>query len=370
MDLNLVKLFLPMAITFVIGMGVTPTLTKYFYKFKLWKRNPRNDDAVAMSDNEESLNKHGIHPEKISEEFKELNRKNNEELHTPRVGGVVIWLSIILTSLLVFLIFVIFPNENTAKLEFISRNQTLLPFAALILGSLVGLVDDLFVIFAKRGIFAHGLPRRHMILIVTSMALIFGLWFFFKLDVQSIAIPFIEARLNLGWLIVPLFILVTLGTFSSGVIDGIDGLAGGVMASIFSALTVIAFLQNQIDLAVLSGVVVSALLVFLWFNIPPARFYLGETGMLGLTLMLSVFVFFTDTVLLLPIIGLPLVITSLSSFVQIVSKKIWGPEGKILKIAPLHHHLEAIGWSRAKITMRYWIISIFCAVLGIIISII
>jgi phospho-N-acetylmuramoyl-pentapeptide-transferase len=369
-DLNLVKLFFPVVLTFVVGMGVTPILTKYFYKYKLWKRNARNNDAVLMEGDKTNVNKHGVHREKISDEFKELNKRNDEELHTPRVGGMVIWVSILLTSALIFLIFVLFPSEATAKLEFISRNQTLLPFTALIIGSLVGLGDDLLVIFKEKGRFMHGFPRKYMISIVTVLSVVFGLWFFDKLGVTSISVPFLEMQLNLGWGIIPLFVLVTLGTFSSGVIDGIDGLAGGVMATIFSALSAIAFFQGQFDIAVLCAVVVAALLVFLWFNVPPARFYLGETGMLGLTMMLAVIVFLTDTVLLLPIIGLPLVVTSLSSFIQIMSKKLWGPGGKVFKIAPLHHHFEAVGWSRPKITMRYWIISIFCAVLGIVIALI
>lgn len=358
MSLNLIKLFLPIILTFFVGMFITPLLTDFMYKYRLWKHSSRSD--------EKNVNKDNIG---MSNAFQEINKKTKEsEVSTPRVGGVVVWMSVILTSAFVFLIFILFPNDTTSKLEFISRNQTLLPFLALILGSLVGLADDLLVIFKKQGTFAHGLPRKYMISIVTLMGLVFGVWFFTKLGISSISIPFSELRLELGWFIIPFFVFVTLGTFSSGVIDGIDGLAGGVMASIFSAYSLIAYFQNQIDLSVFCAVIVAALLVFLWFNVPPARFYLGETGMLGLTLTLSVVVFLTDSVLLLLIIGFPLVITSLSSFLQIVSKKIRGPQGKIFKVAPLHHHFEAVGWSRPKITMRYWIISIFFGVTGVIIS--
>ncbi len=207
-----------------------------------------------------------------------------------------------------------------------------------------------------------------MFAFVGLVGLLFALWFYFKLGTNSVHIPFLDIDLYLGWLFVPFFIFVVMGTFSSGVIDGIDGLAGGVMATIFASYATIAFFQNQIDIAAFSGVVAGGILAFLWINIPPARFYMGETGMLGLTLTLTVIAFLTNQVLLLPVIGFPLLFTSLSSFLQIISKKIYGPEGKIFKVAPVHHHFEAIGWSRAKITMRYWIISVVFSVTGIIIA--
>jgi phospho-N-acetylmuramoyl-pentapeptide-transferase len=362
MSLNLIKLFLPIIVTFFVGMMITPILTNWMYKYKLWKRSARKNGADHVLDE-----KGKMHPDAISEEFQKITNEQ-EEIRTPRVGGIVVWASVLLTSFLMFIAFVVFPNETTSKLEFVSKNQTLLPFIALIMGGVVGLVDDFLTIRAPQGTFVNGLPRNYMIGLIVILGTIFGVWFFTKLGITSIAIPFSEWRIEFGWLIVPVFIIVTMGTFSSGVIDGIDGLAGGVMASIFSAYSLISYFNNQIDLAVFCAVVTAALLVFLWFNVPPARFYLGETGMLGLTLSLAVVAFLTDSVLLLPIIGFPLVITSLSSFIQIVSKKIRGPEGKVFRVAPIHHHFEAIGWSRPKITMRYWIISIFFAVAGVIIS--
>ena len=184
----------------------------------------------------------------------------------------------------------------------------------------------------------------------------------------SIHIPF-GGFLYLGILIIPFFITVALATFSGGVIDGIDGLSGGVLASIFAAYSVIAYVNNQIDLAAFSGVITGATLAFLWFNMPPARFYMGETGMMGLTLTLAAFAFLTDSVLILPIVAMPLVITSLSVIIQMISKKTRGGK-KIFKVAPLHHHFEALGWPSYKVTMRFWILSIVFAVIGIILAII
>lgn len=366
MNLGLIKLFLPVVLTFLFGVLITPILTKYFYKFRMWKRSPRTENNINKGDEERV--KGGVLPEDMSKDFQRVHN-TEEELRTPRVGGSIIWLSIILSSIFLFLLATFFPNEITQRLNFISKNQTLLPFIALILGSLWGLADDLMTIYVTKGKFANGFPRKYMLSFVLVVAIAFGLWFFLKLDYTAIKIPILNQFIELGWLIVPVFVLIMLGSFSSGVIDGIDGLAGGVMATVFASIATIAFFQNQIDIAAFSGVLAGAILSFLWFNIPPARFYMGETGMLGLTLCLTVLVFLTDTVLLLPVIGLPLVVTSLSSFLQIIGKKIWGPEkGKIIRVAPIHHHFEAIGWSRAKITMRYWIISVIAGVTGIIIA--
>jgi len=171
----------------------------------------------------------------------------------------------------------------------------------------------------------------------------------------------------LGWLIIPLFLTVMLGLFSSGVVDGLDGLSGGIMAVIFSAYAVIAFSQNQIDLAAFCGATTGAILAFLWFNIPPARFYMSETGILGLTTSLSVIVFLTQSVVILPIIALPLVATSLSVIIQLAAKKYW--RRKIFLVAPLHHHFEALGWPAYKVVMRYWVLAVVFAIIGLILAV-
>lgn len=356
MSLSLIKIFLPAALAFFIGIFITPLITHYLFKYKMWKRRPRTDDTLD-----------GL--EEISAEYKRVQNAE-EEMRTPRPGGVVVWMSVFLATAVVYLISKIIPTPETIKLDFLSRSQTWLPIFTLIAGSLIGLADDLLTIYVRRGIFANGFPRLWMIGIVSVVGLVSGLWFFLKLDVSAIHVPF-DGMWELGWLIVPLFLLVFLGTFSSGVIDGIDGLAAGVMSTIFAAFGTIAYFQGQIDIAAFCGALIGALLAFLWFNIPPARFYLGETGMLGLVFTLPIIAFLTNQVLLLPVIAIMLVVTSLSSLIQIVSKKIRGPvKGKVFRVAPLHHHFEAIGWPRTKIVMRYWVISVIFAVIGILIALI
>jgi len=185
---------------------------------------------------------------------------------------------------------------------------------------------------------------------------------------SSVHLPF-YGDIFLGIYFIPFFVAVMLALFSSSVIDGLDGLAGGVMAAIFASFAGIAFFQNQIDLAAFCLVVLGGILAFLWFNIPPARFYMSETGILGLTTTLTVVAFLTDSVLVLPVIALPLLITSFSVIIQLLSKRFRHGK-KVFLVAPLHHHFEAIGWPPYKVVMRYWVISIVMAIIGMIIAII
>ena len=170
--------------------------------------------------------------------------------------------------------------------------------------------------------------------------------------------------------LVPLFVLAALFIYASGVIDGIDGLAGGVFAAIFAAYAGIAFFQNQIDLAAFSATITGATLAFLWFNIPPARFYMSETGTMALTLALVTIAFMTDSLgdghglLSLGFVAFPLVATVLSNIIQIASRKLRKGK-KVFRIAPLHHHFEAIGWPSYKVTMRYWVLSVMFAITGV-----
>jgi phospho-N-acetylmuramoyl-pentapeptide-transferase len=347
--INLLKVILPIFVSFIVGGLITSPLTTFFYKQKLWKKVARQVD----------------NPDPVSAAFMKVHN-DKDEVRTPRTGGIIIWLSAFITVLF-FVALAFFWPENAlyAKLNFFSRNQTLLPLFGLLAGALIGLFEDWLEIRPQSDT-THGLSSKYLIAIVVVIGAIAGWWFYCKLGITDLRVPFIAARLSLGWLIVPAAVLVTLGTFSSRVIDGIDGLAGGVMATIFTAYSFIAYTQNQLDIAAFAAVITGGILVFLWFNIPPARFYMGETGMLALTVTLAIIAFLTDTVLLLPIIALPLVVTSLSSALQIASKKYFGK--KIFRVAPIHHHFEVLGWSRPKITMRYWIISVMCALIGIIIS--
>ncbi len=254
-------------------------------------------------------------------------------------------------------------------MSFLSRGQTIVPLFALLAASLLGLIDDVFQIIGKGNYAGDAIVYRKIkIATIVIIGVLIGSWFFYKLGVSSISIPFLGA-IDIGFLFIPFFILVMLAVFSSSIVDGIDGLAGGLMAEVFAAYATIAFFHNQIDLAAFCAVLAGGILAFLWFNIPPARFYMGETGILGLTITLSVVAFLTDSVAVLPIIAFPLVITSLSAIAQMLSKKMRGGK-KIFIVAPIHHHFEAKGWPSYKVTMRFWIIGVIFATLGIILALV
>jgi len=349
---NAIKIFLPSVISFIIGILITPLATHYFYKYKMWKRVSRNNNI----------------PEKEVNGFSKIH-DCDAEVSTPRTGGMIIWISVILTLAVVSLIDFLFINNLSSKMYFISRSETLLPFFTLIIASLIGLGDDFLQIFGKGKWATDPIVLRYIkVGIILLLGFIIGLWFYYKLGMSELYIPW-YGFINLGYFFIPFFIFIMLSMWSTSVIDGIDGLSGGVLASIFTAYTLIAFFNNQINIATFCAVITGGILAFLWFNIPPARFYMGETGMIGLTVTLSVIAFLTDTVLLLPIIAFPLFITSLSDVIQIGSRK-FRKGRKVFLFAPLHHHFEAIGWPKYKVTMRYWIVGIIMAILGVIITII
>lgn len=354
MIIDIVKVCLPPILAFIIGIGITPVLTAQLYKHKMWKKRAGKVDLDG----------------KETPIFNELHK--NREVSTPRMGGVVIWLSAGITIFTIWALSEFFGGGIFDKLDFLSRNQTWIPMAALLIGGFVGLIDDYLEVRGAGGV-TGGLSLKKRLLIVGTIGLLCALWFYFKLDISSIGLPGSLEELQLGILFIPLFVIVTLGIYSGGVIDGIDGLAGGIFAIIFGAYGALAFHQQQIDLAAFCALIVGGLLAFLWFNIPPARYYMSETGSMGLTMALAIVAFMTDRLgdgyglLVLPIIALPLLGTTLSNVVQVISKKLRGGK-KVFLVAPLHHHFEAIGWPAYKVTMRYWVFGIICAVLGMILA--
>ncbi len=349
--IDVLKVVIPSVLTFFIGILITPFFTNLFYKHRMWRRNSRLDNTNG-----------------VSKEFADVHDVKSE-LSTPRIGGVIIWISVLMTVLTIYVLSLIWPSELTLKLNFFSRSQTYVPLGALILASLIGLADDFMQIFGKGDYSKDPLIYRKIkIIFVSLIGLSIGFWFYDKLEISSIHIPF-GGMLELGIWFVPFFVVVMLAVFSTSVVDGMDGLAGGIMSLIYLAFAVIAYFHNQIDISALCAVISGGTLAFLWFNIPPARFYMGETGMVGLTVTLAVIAFLTDSVLILPIIAVPLVATSLSVIIQINVYKYFGKK-RVFKVAPLHHHFEAIGWSRPKIVMRYWVITAVFSMVGVILALV
>lgn len=346
MDIILLKVLLPAIFAFLVGIAITPIVTHYLYTYKVWKKTG-GKTAIGGS---------------AATEFNRL--KATEETKTPRMGGIVIWGSVFLTVALIAILGSAFPHTIFAELDYFSRSQTWIPLTVLALGAAFGFLNDFYDVTHR----PEGVRLRTRIVLISLLAALIGHWFYTKLGVTSIGIPF-GGELAIGWLIIPFFVVMTNALYASGVIDGIDGLSGGVFASVFIAYAGVAYTQSQFDIAALSATISGAILAFLWFNIPPARFWMTETGSMALTLTLAVIVFMTDNlgdghgIALLFVIGLPLVATVLSNVIQLTYRRATGR--KFFRIAPLHHHFEAIGWPSYKVTMRYWIISIICAILGI-----
>jgi phospho-N-acetylmuramoyl-pentapeptide-transferase len=341
--LTVIKVFFLTALSFLVAIFWTPLLTHFLYKYKLGKQI--RDSASAPIFAKMHLVKSG----------------------TPTMGGILVWG----TTLLLILFFhygnLLFGGNFFGTFTFFSRSQTLLPLGALVASALVGLVDEYWPV-RRIGPAGGGLRMRHRLLLYTAIAAVGALWFYYKLGWDLLRVPFVGS-FNVGLWYVPIFILVIVATsFSVNETDGLDGLAGGVLITNFAAFGAIAFLQGKTDLAAFCGVIVGALLAFLWFNINPARFFMGDTGAMSLGVTLGIVAMLTNAALLLPVTGLVFVLESLSVIIQVLSKKFRGK--KVFLSAPLHHHLEAVGWSEPKIVMRFWVIAGVTAVAGLMLALV
>lgn len=354
--INVIKIFTLAIFASALAVLWTPFLTHFLYKYKLWRKQARTKTITG---------------DKASV-FYALHK--DREKRVPRFGGILIWLTTLFVIFAFWGLSQISNNFWLQKFNFLSRGQTWLPLFALIIASLLGFVDDFLQVKGKGQYVAGGLTFWQRFLVVVLIGLIGGWWFSAKLGWNTLHIPgngdiFLGPFLlingfSLGSPVyIVLFVLIMLACWSGGVIDGLDGLAGGVFAIIFGAFGLIAFSQAQFDLAAFCAVIVGAILAFLWFNIPPARFYMGETGMLGLTSTLAVVTFLTDSVMVLPIIAGLLVVESGSIILQLLSKKF--RKKKIWLCTPIHHHFEAKGWPADKVTMRFWVIGIVLAIIGV-----
>lgn len=346
--IDILKIFILGTLSFVLSFISIPILLKFLYKKKLWRKKVR-DKAIDGKE---------LHF------FKKFHAKG--ETQTPRFGGLLIWIVPVFLAILFLLLSKtgIFWFE---KLNFLSRGQTWLLFFALITSSLLGLLDDILQVINIQSLnrikkyIGGGLSLKYRLFLMGIIGLIGGWWFYQKLEISSLHIPG-NGNLEIGILYVLLWVVIMIATYSGGVIDGLDGLAGGAFASMFASFMGIAIFMGQINVAAFSATILGALMAFLWYNIPPARFYMGETGTMGLCATLTVIAFLTDSVMVLPIIGFLLVFESGSVILQLFSKKYYGR--KLILAAPIHHHFEAKGWPSYKVTMRFWIIGAVAGIIG------
>lgn len=310
---------------FLVSMFLTPIYTHFAYKHKLWKR------SRTHSTTGETLT---------------VISKLRIKRCVPLMAGLVSITAITITT--------VFFN--------LDRGQTWLPLAALIGGGLVGLIDDIINIAGKGGNVA-GLRAPIKFCMIAAVATVSALFFYYKLGYSSIYVP-VVGDFELGWLLIPLFVLVVVSTSNAvNISDGMDGLAGGLLMSSYGAFGVIAVLQGNYGIAGFCMTVFGTLLSYVWFNIPPARFFMGDVGSFAFGTALGVVAMLMDALFLLPLIALVFVAEAGSSLMQILSKKIF--KRRIFIAAPVHHHFEASGWPKTKVTMRFWLVGQICAILGI-----
>lgn len=332
---DIVRVLLFAFLGFAVSMLLTPVYTYFAYKYQWWKKQ-----STSGLDGKKTTVYAKLHAAK--------HRRN-----IPTMAGLIMLVAV---------------TAITLGLN-LSREQTYLPLAAFVGAGLIGLIDDAFPILGRGDAKKAGLGARQKMLLILSVASVAGFYFYSKLGYESIFIPFIDGGIswNIGVFLVPLFALVVVATANAvNLTDGLDGLAGGLALFAYSSFGSIAFLQGNYGIAGFCMTVVGALLAYTWFNIHPARFFMGDVGSFSLGTGLGVVAMLTDTLVLLPIIGAVFVFETVTVIIQMASKRIRGK--KIFLSTPIHHHFEAIGWPETKVTMRFWVIGLVAGVMGIVLA--
>lgn len=328
---ELIGTFLLSVIAFLLAMMLTPLYTFMAYRYKFWKQQ-----RVTSTTGEKLLVFVKLHQEKFKRNI-------------PTMAGIIAVIAITVV---------------TVGLN-LDRAETWLPLAALIGGGLVGLLDDIINIRGD-GTGVAGLRSSFKFLMITVLGVALGWFFAVKLGFDTVHLPFI-GEIALGWLMIPVFAFSVVATGNAvNISDGLDGLAGGLLLASFGAFGIIALLQGHFMLAGFCFTVIGALLAYLWFNIYPARFFMGDVGSFALGTSLGVVAMMTNSFFLLPIIGILFVVEAGSSAIQIFSKKVF--KRKVFISAPIHHHLEAKGWPETKVTMRFWVIAMVAACVGVLVA--
>ena len=340
-DFYLIKIIFLSTLAFIFTIFWTPFLSDILYKYKLGKKI-RNSGSTPI--------------------FSELHA---HKAGTPTMAGILIWGTLLIFILFFYFIGQILPIDILKNLNFLTQKETLLPLGALIVSALIGLFDDWLDVRGKGVLGGGGLKTRHRLLIYTFIAIFAALWFYFKLDWSMIHVPFF-GNFEIGLWYIPIFVFIIVATsFSVNETDGLDGLAGGTLMVSYVSYGIIAFSMGRYDLAAFCGVLMGALLAFLWFNIAPARFYMGDTGSMSLGVTLGIIALLTNNIFILPFIGFIFMIESGSVIIQLLSKRF--RHKKVFLSSPIHHHFQAIGWPETKVVMRFWSVAGVMAAIGLMI---
>src|SRR3954462_294139 len=280
-------------------------------------------------------------------------KSHQKKTGTPTMGGIMILFSIIVTTLVM-----------TEKFSEPTMKTYLLLFVTFGFG-LLGFLDDFIKVVLKRNL---GLTSRQKLLGQIIISVIFYLIYKHTGQSTEIKFPFGDFSIDLGWGYVFLIIFWLVG-FSNAVnlTDGLDGLVSGTAAIAFGAFAVLAWNQNQFEIAVFSVAVVGAVLGFLVFNAHPAKVFMGDTGPLALGGAIAAISILTKFELILLIIGGVFVIETLSVILQVLSFKTTGK--RIFRMSPLHHHYELLGWSEWRVVVTFWSVGLLFAIIGIYIEV-
>lgn len=336
--LQSIRVFTFTIVAFLTALLLTPALLNLLTKFNARKQIRSSDKAPIYSK---------LHEGKAG---------------TPTMGGIIIWGTVIGMAIIFGLLNFLFGGFFT-YLNFINRAETYLPLAALLIAAVLGLADDILGVM-KVGPNGGGLKVRHKLVVYFILSAIGAWWFYFRLGWNTLYVPFF-GNIVIGVWYIPIFMFIVIATaFSANETDGLDGLLGGVSLFAFGALTVVAFVLQRYDLAAMGGALIGALLAFLWFNIHPAKFFMGDTGSMAIGITLGIMALLTNTALLLPFFASIMVLESVSVIIQIISKKLF--KHKVFLSAPMHHHFEALGWPEYQVTMRFWIVSVMFVGFGLI----
>ena len=328
---QIIKILAVMTTAFFIAIILKPLIFKLLQKYGIKKQIRDASSAPVMA---------SLHAKKSG---------------TPTMGGIIIWGSVLITAIIMWIASNVLGGVYT-HLNFIDRAETYLPFVAMIIAALIGLADDVLGVF-RIGPKGGGLPAKGKLLLYAFIGVI-GAWWFYSphyLDWHILNIPFVGI-IDIGAWYIPVFVFIIIASaFSANETDGLDGLLGGVSIFAFGALGIIAFTLGRYDLAAMIGAFIGGLVAFLWYNVHPAKFFMGDTGSMAIGITMGVIALLTNTVFLLPFFAAIMVIESLSVIIQMAHKKFL--KRKLFLSTPIHHHFEAKGMPESQITMRFWIIS-------------
>jgi len=272
---------------------------------------------------------------------------------TPTMGGALIFATVL---------------PITLAANIIDRRSILLPLGTIVAAGLLGLADDFTTIIGRSrlpgGQLGIGIQRRLKIVLLALLGLTAAFVLYFPLEIHDVHVPW-AGHFELGPVYIPLAAaIIVASTAGVAITDGLDGLAGGTTALAFFAYGVIALLQDQTYLATFCFTVVGATAGFLWYNSYPARVFMGDTGALALGSSLAVAALMTGHWLILPIIGIVFVLEALSDLIQIAYFRLTGGR-RVFKMSPLHHHFELLGWSEPQVVMRFSLVGVVGAFLGV-----